>query len=93
MSAYRVLLTQRTLKRIHQKNLYLHLDDPTDAVLEVLKACVDGSEHRLPEHLSRKTVDWIWNSIKTAYGGKQSPPDAEIFDEFENTDTGDTDSH
>lgn len=77
LSVYRVLLTQATLKQI---NLYVDIDDPNDAVLEVLEVCVEEAEHRLPENLSRKTVDRIWNSIKTAYGGKQSPPDAEIFD-------------
>ena len=80
LSAYRVLLTQGTLKQIHQRNLYLDIDDPTDEILEVLEACVEAAENRLPENLSRKTVDRIWNSIKTAYGGKQSPPDVEIFD-------------
>ena len=80
LSVYRVLLTQATLKQIHQRNFYVDIDDPTDAVLEVLEACVEAAEHRLPENLSRKTVDRIWNSVKTAYGGKHSPPDAEIFD-------------
>lgn len=80
LSVYRVLLTQGTLKQIHQKNLYLDIDDPTDAVLEVLEACVEEAEHGLSENLSRKTVDRIWNSIKGAYGGKHRPPDAEIFD-------------
>ena len=89
LSTYRVLLTQATLKQIHQRNLYLDLDAPDDEVLEVLEACVEAAEHRLPETLSQKTVDRIWNSIKTAYGGKQSRPDAEIFDQFENADTSD----
>ena len=80
LSAYRVLLTQGTLKQIHQRNLYVDIDDPDDGVLEVLEVCVEAAEHRLPENFSQKTVDRIWNSIKTAYGGKQSPPDAEIFD-------------
>ena len=80
LSAYRVVLTQATLKRIHQRNLYVDIDDPTDAVLEVLEACVEAAEHRFPENLSPKTVDRIWHRIKGAYGGKQSPPDAEIFD-------------
>ena len=62
-------------------------------MLEVLEECVEEAEHRLPEDPSQKTVDRIWNSIKTAYGGEHSPPGAEIFDEFENTDTGDADSH
>lgn len=90
LSAYRVLLTQATLKQIHRENLYIDIDDPSDGVLEVLEACVEAAEHRLPENLSRKTVDRIWNSIKGAYGGKHRPPDAEIFGEFENTDTGDS---
>lgn len=93
LSAYRVLLTQATLKQIHQRNLYVDIDDPTDAVLEVLEACVEAAEHRLPKNLTQKTVDQIWNSIKGAYGGKHRPPDAEIFDEFENTDIGDADFH
>ena len=80
LSAYRVLLTQATLKQIHRKNLYLDLDAPNNEVLEVLEACVEAAEHKLPEHLSQKTVNRIWNSIKTVYGGKRSPPDAEIFD-------------
>ena len=80
LSAYRVVLTQATLKQIHQRNLYLDIDDPTDEVLEALEECVEAAENRLPENLSRKTVDRIWNSIKTAYGGEHSPPDAEIFD-------------
>ena len=75
LSAYRVLLTQATLKQIHQKNLYVDIDDPG----KVLEACVGAAEHKLPENLSRKTVDRIWNSIKTVYGGEQSPPDVEIF--------------
>ena len=79
LSAYRVVLTQGTLKQIHQRNLYVDIEDPNDTVLEILEACVEATEHRFPENLSRKTVDRIWNSIKTAYGGKQSPPDAEIF--------------
>ena len=79
LSVYRVLLTQATLKQIHQRNLYLDIDDPDDEVLEVLEVCVEEAEHRLPENLSQKTVDRIWNSIKTAYGGKYRPPDAEIF--------------
>ena len=82
LSAYRVLLTQGTLKQIHQKNLYVDIDDPGDAVLEVLEECVAAAEHRLPENLSQKTVDRIWNSIKGAYGGKHRRPDAEIFDQF-----------
>ena len=55
LSVYRVLLTQETLKQIHQKNLYLEDDEG----LAVLKACVDEAENRLPENLSRKTVDRI----------------------------------
>ena len=39
LSAYRVALTQETLKQIHQKNLYVDIDDPGDEVLAVLKAC------------------------------------------------------
>ena len=93
LSVYRLLLTHETLKQIHQKSLYVDIDDPGDEVLEVLKGRVEAAEQRLPENLSRKTVDRIWNSIKMAYGGKQSPPDAEIFDEFENTDIGDADFH
>ena len=65
---------------MYQQNLYVDIDDPDDAVLEVLEACVEAAEHGLPENLSQKTIDRIWNGIKTAYGGKQSPPDAEIFD-------------
>ena len=80
LSAYRVLLTQATLKQIHQRNLYVDIDDPDDGVLEVLEACVAGAAHRLPENLSRKMVDRIWNSIKGAFGGKYRPSDAEIFD-------------
>lgn len=80
LSAYRVLLIQATLKQIHRENLYIDIDDPDDAILEVLEECVEAAEHRLPKNLSRKTVDRIWNSIKTAYSGKQSPPDVEIFD-------------
>ena len=76
LSVYRVLLTQETLKQIHQKNLYLEDDEG----LEVLKECVEGAENRLPQNLSRKTIDRIWNGIKGAYGGKHRPPDAEIFD-------------
>ncbi|MYA57747.1 hypothetical protein F4X88_15790 [Candidatus Poribacteria bacterium] len=71
-------------------------DDPDDEILSVLKACVDAAENRLPQHLSRKTIDRIWNGIKGVYGGKHRPPDAEIFDYgvlFENTDTGEADSH
>ena len=66
-----MLLTQATLKQIHQQNLYVDIDDPGDEVLEVLEECVDAAENRLPETLSRKTVDRIWNSIKTAYGGNR----------------------
>ncbi|MCY4570173.1 MAG: hypothetical protein OXD49_17945 [Candidatus Poribacteria bacterium] len=54
------------------------------------------AENRLRRHLSRKTIDRIWNRIKGAYGDKHCPPDAEIFDEgvlFENTDTDEADSH
>ena len=80
LSVYRVVLTQATLKQIHQRNLYLDIDDPGDKVLAVLEECVEAAEHRLTENLSQKTVDRIWNSIKAAYGGKYSPPDAEIFD-------------
>ena len=80
LSAYRGLLTQATLKQIHQRNLYLYIDAPDDAVLKILEACVEAAEHKLPENLSQKTVDRIWNSIKTIYDGKQSPPDAEILD-------------
>ena len=80
LSAYRVVLTHETLKQIHQRNLYVDIGDLGDEVLTALKACVDAAENRLPETLSRKTVDRIWNSIKTTYGGKQSPPDVEIFD-------------
>ena len=40
LSAYRVLLTQATLKQIHQKNLYINIDDPDDEILEVLEKCV-----------------------------------------------------
>ena len=78
LSAYRVLLTQETLKQIHPKNLYLDIDAPNDEVLAVLKACVDAAENKLPQYLSRKTIDRIWNRIKGAYGGKHRPPDAEI---------------
>ena len=53
LSAYRVLLTQGTLKQIHQRNLYVDIDAPDDAVLEVLEACVVAAEHRLPETLSK----------------------------------------
>ena len=88
LSAYRVLLTQATLKQIHRKNLYL-VDAPDDAVLEVLEACVEGSRAQTPGDSLKKTVDRIWNSVKTAYGGKYSPPDAEIFDEFESAEAGD----
>ena len=35
LSAYRVLLTQTVLKQIHRENLYVNIDDPDDAVLEV----------------------------------------------------------
>ena len=77
---------------IPKKNLYLEDDEG----LEVLKKCVEEAESRLPQSLPRKMVDRIWNRIKGAYGGKHRPPDAEIFDEavlFENTSTGEEDSH
>ena len=96
LSVYPVLLTQDTLKQIHQKNLYLDLGIQDDKVLAVLKACVDAAENRLPQYLSRKTIDRTWNSIKAAYGGKHRLPDAEIFDEtvlFVDTDTSEADSH
>ena len=54
---------------------------------------MEAAEHRLPENLSQKTVGRIWNSVKGTYGGKQSPLGAEVFDEFENADTGEADSH
>ena len=54
LSVYRVLLTQATLKQIHQRNLYLDLDAPDDEMLEVLEACVEEAEHKLPETLSLK---------------------------------------
>ena len=79
LSAYRVVLTHGMLKQIHQRNLYLDIGDSTDEVLEVLEECFEKAEHGLPENLSQKVVDRIWNSIETAYGRKQSPPDAAIF--------------
>ena len=48
LSVYRVLLTQETLKQIHQQNLYLEIDDPNDEGLAVLKAYVEAVENRLP---------------------------------------------
>ena len=56
LSAYSVLLTQATLKQIHQKNLYLDIDDPDDEALGVLEVCVAAAEHSLPETFSQKTV-------------------------------------
>ena len=53
LSVYRVVLTHETLKQIHQQNLYVDIDDPSDAVLEVLEGCVEAAEHRLPENLSK----------------------------------------
>ena len=53
LSVYRVLLTHEMLKQIHQKNLYVDIDDPDDEVLAILKACVEAAEHRLPENLSK----------------------------------------
>ena len=50
-----MLLTQGTLKQIHQRNLYVDIDDPDDVVLEVLEACVEEAEHRLPETLSKNS--------------------------------------
>lgn len=54
LSVYRVLLTQGTLKQIHQNNLYLDIDHPDDEVSAVFKSVCGGSGEQTPtEYLSK----------------------------------------
>ena len=86
-SVHRVLLTKALLKQVHelpqqQKETVFKLGD-MDKVLEILDSCIANAADTVNPNLTGKEIDMIWNMIKRAYGAAYAPPNAAIFEKFD----------